>query len=214
LILILVTMLIIYKGFKNTIKYAPNRIKFICTGIFAAMFLRYCSILVLTISKDMRYLYLLKPIYFLNLLCILIAALTSMYILMRNDKIKFLYMFPLSLILVLIYGYLIYKYPARLSLDIIYGYYIEFIGNPYIYIGYMLMNVLFIILSMNIYRANIDKKGIIFIVSASIGIILETMLYVLGKEIFIHLIIGDLLWMITLNYAISKLNKSSITSKK
>jgi hypothetical protein len=214
LISILVTLLIICEGLKDNFKYAPNRIKFICTGIFAAMLLRYGSIIIFTISEDMRYLYLLKPLYFLNFLCILIAALTSIYILMRNDKIKFLYMFPLSLILILIYGYLIYKYPARLGLNIIYGYHIEFIGNPYIYIGYMLMNVFFIILSMNIYRANIDKKGIIFIVSASIGTILETMLYVLGKGIFIHLIIGDLLWMVTLNYAISKLKKSIITSKK
>lgn len=212
LILILFMLLIIYEGFRNNLKYAPSKIKMICIGIFTAMALRYTALLIFFIVRNIRYLYLVKPLYFLNFLCIPIGALITIYVLMRNDRIKFSYMFPLSAVLILFYGYLIYKCPVRLNTDIVYGYYMEFINSPYIYIGYMLINMFFIIFSVNIYNANIDKKGIMLVIISSILLIVEVIMYLIGKGIFTHLIIGDMLWMITLNYAILKLNRSIVTN--
>lgn len=210
--LILFMLLIIYEGFRNNLKYAPSKIKIICTGIFTAMALRYATLLIFFIVRNIKYLYLLKPIYFLNFLCIPIGALITIYILIRNDRIKFLYMFPLSAALILFYGYLIYKCPVKLNVDILYGYYMNFINSQYIYIGYMVINVLFIIFSINIYNGNIDKKGITFVLISSILLIVEAVMYLISKNIFVHLIIGDISWMITLKYAISKLNREIVTN--
>lgn len=207
LILLLFMLLLIYKGIRININYAPKKIKFICIGALIAMALRYVALIIFVIVRNIRYLYLLKHLYFLNLLCIPIGAFIIIYILLRNDRIKFLYMFPVSIILAVIYGFLIYRCPVRLEIDMLYGYYMEFIKNPYIYIGYMLINVLFIVLIINIYKSNMDKIGIVLVIISSTIVILETILYLIGGEIFVNLILGDILWMVTLDYAISKLKR-------
>ncbi|WP_242846055.1 hypothetical protein [Clostridium novyi] len=69
------------------------------------------------------------------------------------------------------------------------------------------MNIILIVLAINIYKPNLDKKGIVFVIVSSMITVLETLFFVIGKGVFIELIIGDILWMLTLNYGISKLKK-------
>ncbi|WP_231148303.1 hypothetical protein [Clostridium botulinum] len=79
---------------------------------------------------------------------------------------------------------------------------------PYLYIIYMVINVLFIVITMNIYKSNLDKKNIIFIISSSVISILEAMMFLIGYGIFIELVIGDIVWILTLDYGISKLRRT------
>ncbi|WP_244468904.1 hypothetical protein [Clostridium botulinum] len=150
----------------------------------------------------------MKGSYFLNFISIPLIGLITIYIVMRDYKVKFSYIFPLTIVLSIIYGFIIYKYPAIIKADILYGYYMHFEKIPYLYIIYMVINVLFIVITMNIYKSNLDKKNIIFIISSSVISILEAMMFLIGYGIFIELVIGDIVWILTLDYGISKLRRT------
>lgn len=201
-------LFIIYKGFKDNIKKSPHKIKIISSFVFIIMGIRYLTLSIFFFMGNIRYLYLLKGSYFLNFIGIPLIGLITIYIVMRDYKVKFSYIFPLTIILSIIYGFIIYKYPAIIKADILYGYYMHFEKIPYLYVMYMVINVLFIVITMNIYKSNLDKKNIVFIISSSVISILETMMFLIGYGIFTELIIGDIVWILTLDYGISKLRRT------
>ncbi|KGM98864.1 hypothetical protein ADU90_10725 [Clostridium botulinum] len=208
LILLIFMLFIIYKGFKDNIKKSPHKIKIISSFVFIIMGIRYLTLSIFFFMGNIRYLYLLKGSYFLNFIGIPLIGLITIYIVMRDYKVKFSYIFPLTIILSIIYGFIIYKYPAIIKADILYGYYMHFEKIPYLYVMYMVINVLFIVITMNIYKSNLDKKNIVFIISSSVISILETMMFLIGYGIFTELIISDIVWILTLDYGISKLRRT------
>lgn len=127
---------------------------------------------------------------------------------MRNDRIKFSYIFFISALLIVLYSFFIYKYPINLKVDIYYGYFIEIMQIPYVYVIYMLFNVSAIIFAVNIYNKNVDKKGIALVTLSASVLIIEATLLFIGKEVFLNIVISDILWVISLNYSLSKLKKS------
>ncbi|EGO88195.1 hypothetical protein G8S49_04675 [Clostridium botulinum C] len=208
LILLIFMLFIIYKGFKDNIKKSPHKIKIISAFVFIIMGIRYLTLIIFFFMGNIRYLYLLKGNYFFNFIGIPLIGLITIYIVMRDYKVKFSYIFPLTIILSITYGFIIYNYPAIIKADILYGYYMHFEKIPYLYVICMVINVLFIVITMNIYKNNLDKKNIIFIISSSLISILETMMFLIGYGIFIELIIGDIAWILTLDYGISKLRRT------
>lgn len=209
LTLILSMILLLAAGYKNSVKRAPNKIKLVSLGAISAMALRIIVIIIFFAIDNMRYLYLLKPFYFLDFISVPMAAMISIYILNRNDRIKFIMVFPLCGVFIAAYAYLIYKYECILHIHNLFGYYMEFFNAPYIYVGYMLINVLFVILTIMIYRKNIDKCGVALVVLSSVIVVCENLMHLLCIDIFPSLIFGDILWMITLNYSIKRIKKAS-----
>lgn len=207
LVLLLFMILITYEGFKRVLKCAPIKMKVICAGVFIGVGIRYITLLVIFLLNSANYVYLTKPLYFLNLICIPIGALVTIYILIRDDRINFSYMFLISGIFIGFYVYLIYKYPIGVKVSNLYGYYMDFISAAYVYVVYMLLNVIFIILVIAYSNKKIYKIGVIFVVVSSLLLIFETMLNITGKGIFENIIISDILWILTLNYGISRLKK-------
>lgn len=206
--LIMFMFIVIYEAFQRNNKYSPVKIKILSTIVLMGMLLRYLVMLLMFMVQNIRYLYLFKPLYFLNFVCVPIIAFIIFYILMRNDKINFLYIFFISGLLVGFYIFFIYKYPITLKVDIYYGYFIEIMQIPYLYVIYMLFNVYAIIFVVNLYNKNVDKKGIgLVILSASVLIIESTLLFT-GKEVFLNIVISDVLWILSLNYSLTKLKKS------
>lgn len=207
-LLIILMFIVIYEAFKRNNRYSPIKIKILCTIVLLGMLLRYLVMLLMFIVQNIKYLYLLKPLYFLNFICIPIIAFIIFYILIRNDKINFSYMFFISSLLVGFYIFFIYKYPITLKVDIYYGYFIEIMRMPYVYVIYMLFNVCAIIFAVNLYNKNVDKKGIVLITLSASVLIIEATLLFTGKEVFLNIVISDVLWILSLNYSLTKLKKS------
>lgn len=207
-LLIMFMFIVIYEAFKKNNKYSPIKIKILCTIVLMGMLLRYLTMFLMFIVQNIRYLYLLKPLYFLNFICIPIIAFIIFYILVRNDKINFSYMFFISFLLVGFYIFFIYKYPITLKVDIYYGYFIEIMQVPYAYVIYMIFNMCVIIFAGNLYNKNVNRKGIVLVILSASILIIEAILSFIGKEIFLNIVLSDILWIISLNYLLSKLKKS------
>lgn len=208
LIILLFMIFIIYDGFNKTIKYAPNKIKLICSAIFIFLTLRYVCLIYMFFASNIAYLYFFKPAYFLNLIYIPLSILVAVYILIRNDKIKFLFMFFIAAILIGIYTYLIYNFPTRIAISSFDGYYMEFVNNNFVLVPFIILNLIILGLILAFCFNRLKKNGKVLLVLFSSLVIIEALLVLLGFSFFEHLIISDVIGSLTLNYSIGKLKKS------
>lgn len=206
--ILLFMIFIIYDGFNKTIRYAPNKIKLICSGIFTFLTLRYICLIFMFFVNNIAYLYFLKSVYFLNLIYIPLSILVTTYILMRNDRIKFSFMFFIAAILCGIYSYLIYNIPIRIAIISFGGYYMEFVNKNVVFIPYTILNLIILGLILAFCFNRIKKTGKVLLLLSSSLVIIETILVLIGFEICEHIIISDVLGILTLNYSIGKLKKS------
>lgn len=206
-ILLAVMALILFIGLRIGIKFAPKKIKILSIFVFVSLLVRYSTLFILFFSKDIKYLFLLKPFFFLNLIFIPIAAAISFYIFSRNTKIKVDYLFGIMFILIFVYIIVMNIYSPRINIVKDYGYSMIF-NEEYIYEVYIIINTIFFMLSVIFWeRKNINGFGIKMILVSSILTIIGIILACRGINPLPESIIGDIAWVITLEYGLYKLKK-------
>lgn len=190
------------------IRLAPKKIKTITMLIIFAMFLRYFSLLVFFLSSNIKYLYLLKVLFFSNLVSVPLLALTVLYIFVRKDNIKFSYIFIVAAIILVLYAVTMYKCPGFLQSTKSYGYTMIFIEHMYIYWIYIVLNtiILFIATSL-INKKNVIKVGIYLMIVSSLATIIELIMWTMGIVLLQEIVLGDAIWILTLVYALNKVKK-------
>lgn len=208
LALLLVILIILYKGIELSVKYAPLKIKYLSIGILLAMTLRYIALGVMLAIKNIKYLYVLKSVYFINLIALPMAAFIILYILARNDKIKISFIFIILPIFLAAYIIMLYELPCYIVLNAYLGYYM-FLDRQIIVIGlYIIINTLILfgsILLLDNKYAN--KPGLILVIASALITIVEALFMLNGMKLFPSPIISDLMWMLALNYSVSRLKK-------
>lgn len=207
-VLLLLMIILLYNGLAVSFKHAPIKIKILSSITAILLSFRYFALILLLTLKNIKYLYMLKPFYFFDLLCIPITALITIYILARNDKIKFYVIFIISGIFSLVYGYIIYSFDGALGIASNYGYIMFFLKNNYVYGAYLIVITIFLITTaLLLGNKNSNKLGIILCFISSILTICELIVNFMGITLFPNMIIGDICWVITLNYSLNKLKK-------
>ncbi|ERI92614.1 hypothetical protein HMPREF1982_02223 [Clostridiales bacterium oral taxon 876 str. F0540] len=166
------------------------------------------ALIILLFSANIKNLYLLKPLTFFNLLAVPVLALTAIYILFRNDKINFNYCLILSAVLVPLYILLILNISINIEIFKNLGYIIQFNNKNIQYGIYLIINTIYLFTAVIfIDNKNANKLGVKLIMLSSLAVIVETILNTSGIALFPYLIFGDILWIITIDYALSKLRK-------
>jgi hypothetical protein len=206
--LLLLVFILLYYGISYSLKFAPLKIKILSLSALSLICLRYAALIILLFSPNIKNLYLLKPFTFLNLLTIPVLASAAIYILFRNDKIKFNYCLILAGVLFSCYIFLISKFSVNIEIFRNLGY-IMYFNNKNIQYGiYLILNTLFLFTAIIfIENKNINKLGVRMIIASSAAVIIETLLEASGITLFPTVLFGDILWIITIDYALSKLRK-------
>lgn len=208
LILVFIIILV-FKNLKDNFKYAPIKIKILCSIILIGILLRLVSLLLMLFVQNIAYIYILKWSYFLNLIYTPILALMILYILIRSNKLNFSYMFFVATALILMYLGFIYNCSVNIKLDLCCGYFMVFERLSLVYIAYMCLFVMFIAFCITYCNKITYKRDMFIFLVASIAVILEVLLIILNKGIFINPIIGDFLWLIALVFSLSKFKNPS-----
>jgi hypothetical protein len=206
--LLLLTFILIYYGIEWCIRYAPVRIKLLGTALIATLTFRYIGLLILLTIKNIKYLYLLKPLIFLNLLCIPILAFISLYILARNDRIKFSYGFIISGILLAAYILAMIVIPINIVSQGSLGYVIALERSKILFGTYLIINtIVFLYSVLLLEHKSVNKLGIILIILASSITILEIIFREVCGNILPSMVISDVMWILTINFALYRFKK-------
>lgn len=189
-------------------KFSPNKIKVAAVAVILTMIMRYASLLMLSLAYNIKYLYLLKPLLFLNFLSVPLFALIALYIFIRRDNINFSYIFSIAAVMISLYGIMIYKCTVLIQGNNIHGYTIYFAKDMYLYWIFVIVNTMTLFLAMALVRnKNVNKLGITFVIIASLVTIVELILWIIGMKISQENVIGDMLWAVTIVYALNKIKK-------
>lgn len=208
LILLLLIFVLLYKGISLSINFAPTKIKLLSIFAFILLPLRYMAVFIFLISKTIKYLYILKPIIFLNLLCIPILAMVGIYIFARKDRIKLSYFIIVSTMMLLLYILAITKLQVNIEIYKNLGYRMYFLNNNLIVGIYLAINTIFFFSSLILLGNSITNRlGMWLTLVSSLVVMLETTVNILGISLLPMLILGDVFWIITADYALFKLKK-------
>lgn len=208
LMVLLLIFILIYRGLSYSFQFASVKIKLISSTAFVLLALRYIILALFLLTKSITYLYVFKPFYFLNLLCIPVLALMSIYILSRQDRFKLNYCIAFSIVLSMLYIALLLKQPSAIELYKNIGYKMYFLNEKYVEVTYMSINTFFLFLSILLLgnkKCNSGGMRLIFI--SALAAIAELMANVLGINIIPAMLIGEVLWLVTADYALYKLKK-------
>lgn len=206
--LLLLIFMLIFTGINYTLKHAPIKIRVLFLSIFALLSLRYAALIIFLTSKNIKYLYLFKPLIFLNLMCMPILAVISIYILARSDKFKFNYCLGICGFLIVLYIFAIIKFPVNIITLGNLGYSMCFINKDIVLGYYLIINTVFLfeVIVLLGYK-NTNKLGMWMVLAASLTAIAETLARYMNIDLIPACVFGDILWIGASIYALNKLKR-------
>ena len=206
-LLLLIMFFLLYEGIVSSLFYAPKKIKIISVMALVLMMFRYIALLIPLVVKTQNYLYFLKPLVYLNFLCIPICGLISVYIFARNNKIKLKNIFFLSAMLCASYCIVVYKSDVTINISNIFGYTIELGLKDYCYVVLLIINSIFIIIGIDLFnKVYSNKLGSVLIIISSVGTVISVLLTPINTN-SIFLLLADISWIVTLNYGLIKFKR-------
>ena len=208
LALLFIMFLFIYYGVSCSVRFAPLKIRIISLAALVALSARYIALLIFLVTGNIKNLYLLKPLMFLNLLCLPVLAIISIYIYARNDKIKFNYCIISASLLLVIYIAAIIKLPVSIEIYGNLGYIMRFYNELLVYGIYLIFNTIFFFKAV-VFLGNktSNKLGMWLILASSLIVIIEVIVKTSGVSILPSILFGDVIWIATADYALHKLKK-------
>jgi len=210
LILLLLVLLSVLSGINLCLR-CPKRIRILSFTILILLFLRYVSLFIMYINNNIGYMYIMKSIYFVYLACIPISGIIILYILSRKDNIKFLHITIGSFTFLIMYFLLFPKVSVSIGIikDAALGYSMN-LQNNFLYIGivYFALNIVLLMFYIDIINSsNTNRTGMILAVCSSLSTVTAVILPYIGIEIMPQYLWGEFMWIITLNYCLSKVKK-------
>lgn len=206
-LLLLIMIFLLYQGLIFSLSYAPIKIKLISAMALILMLFRYIALIILYTIKNQNYLYLLKPVVYANLLSIPLCGILSIFIFSRNNRIKLKKTLIMGVMLCIAYFILLYKSTANINVSNICGYTLELQLQVYGYMVLLIINTIFLIIGVKLYNKTYSSKlGTIFIIMAS-SITLMSVLFTSIDSNFPMLLLGDISWILTINYGLMKFKR-------
>lgn len=178
---------------KKNNKVAPKKIKILLSLALLPLILRYLVLVLGVIIEKQSIIYLLRSFVFLNYYSIPLLVLVSLFIFLRDEKLKFDMNFIfLGLLLV---GYIALIFTCKLSIYInnIFGFIVALDGTiTPILIYLILLASLAVVTLLFIDKPYNNKVGMRYILLSLILCIVEFILHLGGVKLFPYPIIGDI----------------------
>ncbi|MFD3155833.1 hypothetical protein ACFIJ5_03065 [Haloimpatiens sp. FM7330] len=208
LILLMFMFCILYKGISIAVKTA-FKVRVIANIALAGLLVRNIALFIMFLCQNIRYLYMLKPFIFLDLACIPILISILIYILARNNKMNFSYLFIISIILFCIYAIFMFKFDYTIFIYQNFGYNMEFLNQNYILIFLLCIYSIYLFLAIILMKHKNTRKTIMcFVIVICIVSILEIILRLSNINLIPNFIISQCLWILIVDYVLYKMKKT------
>lgn len=192
-LLLFIITFILYLGKKN-IDLSPKKIKLFISILLIPMILRCMVLLCGVIIEKQGIIYFLKEYALLNYFSIPLIILSSLYIFLRNERIKFSRNYIFMVILGLLYGLLVYTYKFSISITNNFGFIISIEnGIIPILIYLIILASLAVFILINLDKPFSNKTGMRMLLISLIIYIVEYILLLGGISLYPYVIIGEVL---------------------
>lgn len=202
-LLLFIITFILYLEKKN-IDLSPKKIKIFITISLMPLILRCIVLLCGVIIEKQVIIYFLKYYVLLNYFSVPLIILSSLYIFLRNEKLKFSRNYIFMIGLGLLYIVLVYTYKFSISITNNFGFIISLengIMPILIYLIILASLAVFILINMD--KQFCNKVGMRLLLVSLIIYIVEYILLLGGISIYPYPIIGEMLILFCLLKSIS-----------
>lgn len=192
-------------------KFAPVKIKILTSLVLFILLGRYISLLILFLYNKIQYLYLLKCVFFIFLICSPIMCIISLFILARKDSLNFNRVLIISVVLATIYCFLMIKCDVRVLIQSGTLWYSMVLDKfKLICIGYFVINIILVLICTNIlHRVSKKDLGVYVLLIGTIITSIEIVMIFSNIKVLPEAILGESLYILSLNYALSTFKKST-----
>ncbi|WP_430856792.1 hypothetical protein [Clostridium paraputrificum] len=176
--------------------------------VISLFLLRYIALFVLCIVKSGRFVYLFKPILFLNQLAIPLMVLALAYVYLRWDKLNFSINYVIAAFLSVAYIFSMFFIKGKIVFNSNYGYLISIKEETIFYlVSLVLVGSLLVFCVYFVDKPNNNKWGMIYLIIALVFVIIENILYLGGIRLFPYPILGDGIFIFIMNLAVNTFKK-------
>lgn len=209
-IFLLLIIFFLYLLIRKNLKLSPKKIRTYMGVVSVLFMLRYIGLFLLSIIKSGTFVYLLKPLLFLNHLAIPLMVLALSYVYLRWDELSFNLNYVIATILVVVYCIGMFFIKGKVVFNSIYGYVININNETILYlISLLLVGALLAFCVYFFDKPNNNRRGMIYLIVALTIVIVENVLYLGGIRLFPYPIMGDGIFIIIMNLAVNTFKKQS-----
>lgn len=207
--LLLIIFLCIFLMKKN-ISVSPKKIKVYMTVVITLFLLRYIGLFMLCVVKSGRFVYLLKPILFINHLAIPLMVIALAYVYLRWEKLSFSVNYVVAGILTILYTTSMYVISGKTVFNSNYGYLINIKNEVPLFLGTLIiLGILLVFCVMFLDKPHNNKWGMIYLIIGLTVVILENIIYLGGVRIFPYPILGDGIFIVIMYLAFNTFKKKT-----
>jgi len=209
----LILLLIIFLSFsimKKNLEVSPKKIKIYLTLVITLFLLRNIALFLLCILKNSTIIYYLKSIIFLNHLSIPLMILAITYVYLRSEKFNFGGNYIVAIIICAIYIGIIYISKVTVQVSYLYGFILEIDKETNLFLfSLILLGVMLVLNVILLDKPFANKMGIWFVIIAISIVMIEDIVILGGIKIFPYSVIGDMIFLIIMNFVLKGFKISS-----
>ena len=205
-LLLFIIIFSFYLQKKNSEK-CPVKIRRYFNMLLSLIIIKYSIMLIMCLVENKNIIIYVKDLALLNYIFIPLIGFISLYIFLRDDKMKFSYNQIVLTIVSISYLLLIFIYKTDISIDSELGFIVHFKEylNPYL-IYLIEIATIIVIAILNIDKKYVNKSGLRILIFASGIFIVELILFLAKINIFPYPIIGEILFLILILKNINTFN--------
>ncbi|MGV3025694.1 hypothetical protein ACED96_08225 [Clostridium thermobutyricum] len=212
-ILLFILFLILNLIMKNEEK-SPKKLKMYFRIALGVFLIRYLTLLLICLLKNVETVYLFKNFVYLNYLSIPLVVLALFFIYLRFDNLSFNIIYGIGSILICLYIIGMVFSTGIVTLDINFGYIMQLKYGEFITAIIVIILGLFLVFSVIfIDKPNINKKGICSLILILIVILVENILILMKFSILPYTIISEFIFLIIVERAIGGFKKVKSENK-
>lgn len=183
---------------------APKKIRPFINILIIPFIIRIGVLIILTFMERQDLVYYLKYLNYLYLFSIPLSIIVSLYIFLRDEKLKFNYCYIFVFILLGLYISVIKIFNFNLDISTMYGYIISLEKGMIVNLIYLiLLSTSFIASLLNVDKKYNNKIGIRFLLITLILYIIEYLLFLGGIKLYPYPIFGEGLILMVLLKAVN-----------
>ena len=205
--LLLIIFLCIFT-IKRNLLVSPKKIKIYLVIVITLLLIRHIGLITLCLIESSKYIYYLKSIIYLDDIAIPLMILAITYVFLRSEKLNFTGSYFILAGVAFIYSIIIYISKIIVKVSYIYGFIIS-IDNEIVIsmFSLILLGIMLIINVILLDKKYANKKGIWFIIAAIMIVMIEKVIIIGGIRIFPYPIIGELIFLIIINFVLNGFKK-------
>jgi hypothetical protein len=196
---------------KRNFEVSPKKIKIYLSIVITLFLLRHIALFLLCILENSTVIYYLKPIIFLDHISIPLIILAMTYVYLRSETLKFGGSYIIASLVGMIYVFIMETSKVTVQVSYLYGFILGIDKEVILFLfSLILLGVLLILNVILLDRPFSNKKGIRFIIISILIVMTEEIIMLGGIRVFPYSVIGDLIFLVLMNWVLSGFKISSL----